>query len=157
MARKGTYVKLELDIDALREALDDELDDAIFHGGLVVADVVRAKAPGEHIRDSVYVSTRKRTTYRRGEGYRNEEKPRKKGETIIAAAYFTAKFFEFGTRAHEIRPSNARALRLPDGFVARVSHPVMAARPFLRPALDEAGDKAAQVAADHLRQRMEAR
>jgi phage gpG-like protein len=53
-----------------------------------------------------------------------------------------ALYVEMGTRPHEIRPRNARALRWKDAgapggyrFATVVNHPGTRARPFLRPAL----------------------
>lgn len=49
-----------------------------------------------------------------------------------------AHFLEFGTKAHQIRRKSRKALRLENGkFAAKVRHPGMAARPFMRPAFDE--------------------
>lgn len=53
-----------------------------------------------------------------------------------------AKFVEFGTAAHRVRPKNRQALLLGDRYAARVEHPGGRARPFLRPALDVKGDSA---------------
>lgn len=50
------------------------------------------------------------------------------------------KYFEKGTPPHAIKPKGAKALKLvPLGevFAAGVQHPGMAARPFLRPTVDE--------------------
>jgi HK97 gp10 family phage protein len=56
------------------------------------------------------------------------------------------KFFETGTGAHEVRPVEAEALRIGDEYAARAAAGGMAARPFLRPALDE-NEQAAAAAA----------
>lgn len=50
-----------------------------------------------------------------------------------------AKFREFGTKAHSVKPRRAKALQVGlDTFRARVrKHPGTPAQPFLRPALDE--------------------
>ena len=56
------------------------------------------------------------------------------------------RFAETGTQAHQVTPGEARALRIDDRFVARVRHPGTAARPFLRPAIDENEQRAADAA-----------
>lgn len=65
-------------------------------------------------------------------------------ETIAGADY--AAYVEFGTKAHEIRPRNARALRwkVPGGFryATRVRHPGTRARPFMIPGAEQAISRA---------------
>ena len=55
-----------------------------------------------------------------------------------------ARFREFGTKAHSVKPRRAKALQVGlDTFRASVrNHPGTAAQPFLRPALDENGGDA---------------
>jgi len=43
---------------------------------------------------------------------------------------------EFGTRAHVIRPKNAKALKTPFGFFKKVNHPGSRPKPFLFPAAE---------------------
>lgn len=61
-------------------------------------------------------------------------------ETIASANY--AAFVEFGTKPHEIRPRNRRALRwkVPGGhrFAKVVRHPGTRARPFMMPGAERA-------------------
>lgn len=61
-------------------------------------------------------------------------------ETIASANY--AAFVEFGTKAHEIRPRNRKALRWKSGnkyrFARRVQHPGTKARPFMIPGAERA-------------------
>jgi HK97 gp10 family phage protein len=56
-------------------------------------------------------------------------------------------FFETGATAHEIEAANRQALKFESGgvefFAKAVSHPGMRARPFLRPAVDEKEQAAA--------------
>jgi hypothetical protein len=65
-------------------------------------------------------------------------------ETIAGANY--AAHVEFGTKAHEIRPRNARALRwkVPGGyrFATRVRHPGTRAQPFMIPGAERAISRA---------------
>ena len=61
-------------------------------------------------------------------------------ETIASADY--AAYVEFGTKAHEIRPRNKRALRwkVPGGyrFATRVRHPGTRAKPYMLPGAEKA-------------------
>lgn len=61
-----------------------------------------------------------------------------------------AVFVHDGTKAHEIRPKNAKALKTPFGYRKKVNHPGIKANPYLqnavdnydsKPALDDLGDK----------------
>ena len=65
-------------------------------------------------------------------------------ETIAGADY--AAHVEFGTKAHEIRPRNKRALRwkVPGGFrfATRVRHPGTRARPYMIPGAEKAISRA---------------
>ena len=65
-------------------------------------------------------------------------------ETIASADY--AAHVEFGTKAHEIRPRNKRALRwkVPGGyrFATRVRHPGTRARPYMIPGAEKAISRA---------------
>lgn len=63
------------------------------------------------------------------------------------------RFFELGVQPHEIRPrkkSGKKALSFDDIVVKSVSHPGMAARPFLRPVADARSDEVAAAFGRHL-------
>ncbi len=125
-------VALDLNIDEIRQALDDHLDEAMFLGGQEILEAAKPKTPYRvgKLRESGYVSTIKRTSYAGGKGHRGEIKPKKRGESVIAFSWFTARFFEVGTRR-------------------------LAARPFLRPGFDERKDSAADTIVAVLRQGLE--
>lgn len=131
MAKKTVYnsVSLNLNTDDIKDAIDDNLDEAMFLGSQEILDVAKPKTPYKtgKLRNSGYISTGKRTSYVGGKGHRKEIKPKKRGEAAIAFSYFTARFHEFGTK------------HLP-------------AHPFLRPAFDERQGNARDVAIDVLRQ-----
>lgn len=116
MAKRQMYdsVSLELNIDDLRKVIADKLDEAMYEGAMEILPVAQAKTPYRtgNLRESGYVSTAGRSSYKGGKGHRKEIKPKKMGEAVIAFSWFTARFFENGTR------------KLP-------------ARPFLRPGFDE--------------------
>jgi HK97 gp10 family phage protein len=65
------------------------------------------------------------------------------------------RFFELGADPHEIKPKLAKRLRFEVGdtvvFARAVQHPGMAARPFLRPAMDERQGQAVAAVGDVLR------
>lgn len=112
-------------VQALR-ALDGQVKAALRRATLAasepVVDVANAKAPGPHIEAEVVSATENRVTVAVG--------PDKE--------HWYYRFAERGAAAHEITgvplifEGRAGMIR-----TASVSHPGMAARPFLRPAMDE--------------------
>lgn len=132
MAKKSKYnsVSLELNIDEIKGAIDDHLDEAMYLGAQKILEAAKPKTPYKtgKLRESGYVSTPSRTSYAgSGKAHRNEIKPKKRGEAAIAFSFFTARFFELGT-------------------------PHLPSRPFLRPAFDEQQGNARDVALSILRQ-----
>jgi len=125
-------VSLKLNVDDIRQALDDHLDAAMFLGAQEILETAKPKTPyrSGKLRGSGYVSTLKRTSYLGGKGHRKEIKPKKRGEAVIAFSWFTARFFEVGTSR-------------------------LAARPFLRPAFDEKQKAATETIAAVLREGLE--
>jgi HK97 gp10 family phage protein len=70
-------------------------------------------------------------------------------------------FFELGAGRHTIGPHKKKAIRFPGAegeemVRFRVTHPGMAARPFLRPALDGQKANAVEAVGDELQRRIEA-
>lgn len=63
---------------------------------------------------------------------------------------------EFGTRAHQILPKNAKALAVAGMPVKSVDHPGAAPRPFMRPAFDGRSAAAVQAVAAQIRARLTA-
>lgn len=74
-------------------------------------------------------------------------------------AHWYYRFFEFGATVHEIKAKKALALLFPgqngDVFAKKVEHTGMAARPFLRPAMDTRKDDATRAAGETFRQVIE--
>lgn len=126
-------VELNLNIDLIRDALDDELDQALYEGAQPILEAAKGMAPVEtgELRDSGYVATSKRSSYQ-GSKKRRKELKVEKGTAVIAFAAFYAGFQELGTRR-------------------------MAAHPFLRPAFDTERENATNVIAGKLRAALEAR
>jgi len=60
--------------------------------------------------------------------------------------YYT--FFETGTASHLVLPKRRRALKIGDRFAASAHPGRIAAKPFLRPAIDEGGEKAGAAAGE---------
>lgn len=73
---------------------------------------------------------------------------RKKGEA------FYARFVEFGTAAHEIRPKGFKSLFVAGLFRKVVQHPGAKPRPFMQPAADAKAGAAVEAIAQFLRRRL---
>lgn len=150
----GRAIRLKLNTDELLKALAEEQDAAFFVGGSVVADAVESRARGvsQHVAERVYIVTRKHAKGRPHKKY--AELTAQRGGAVVGSSSPLAHLLELGTGPHVI----PGPVRLPSGAVVRnVQHPGAAARPFLRPALDESREAAAQAIGDALRQQLEAR
>ena len=100
-------------MDDIKAAVAGELDRAMFEGGRAVLESAESKAPrmtGD-LSESGYVSTKTYTSYQGGKGKRKEVTA-PKGGAAVGFSNFKALWHEMGTQK-------------------------MAARPFLRPAMDE--------------------
>lgn len=58
------------------------------------------------------------------------------------------RFFESGTAAHLVRPKKMKALKFGEQYAMRAKPGAMAAKPFLRPAIDEGKDRASAAAGE---------
>jgi len=65
-----------------------------------------------------------------------------------------AMFVEFGTKAHVIKPSNAKALEFGGTFAEEVRHPGAQRHPYMRPAFDRGWRKAVDAFAAYVRKRL---
>ncbi len=110
-------------------------------GGQVVADVANGMAPGPHIETDVVSVAGSRVTVAIGPD----------------SEHWYYRFVESGAVAHEINGAALLAFEGDSGFVVtpRVSHPGMAARPFLRPAHDSTHDEQRDAMGDVLRRAVE--
>lgn len=144
---------VELHIDDIVKALDGEIDAAMFAGGEVILEAAKAKVSvGDgDTRDSGYVATKERSTYEDKPGH-NKQAEVKLGDAAIGFAAFNAAWLETGTPPHAIGKPG-QVLRMPDGSLVRgpIQHPGAAAKPFLRPALDENKDAATRAIVARLR------
>lgn len=107
--------KIEWNGKALIEALKDGGDDAMFEAGQMVLDAAKAKvAPMRftgRLERSGYVSTNSKSTFIKRRGHKKERKPDKPFGAVVAFAAPHSHLVEFGTTK-------------------------MAAKPYLRPAID---------------------
>lgn len=128
---------LRADIKRLGDAWNDVLEVAVMAAAEVIEDAARGKAPGPNIDTELESSERGRAEAHVGPD----------------ADHWYYKFAETGAQAHAITAQNARALKFVTGdFRKSVFHPGFAARPFLRPAKDQAGDAARRKFAQRLEQ-----
>lgn len=121
----------------LKGATDTVLEPAARAGAEVVRQAANQDAPGPHNEINM-----KRVSQKKAEAEIGPDKE-----------HWYYLFEETGTDAHEITPSKKKALTWPGGpMVKRVSHPGRAARPFLRPALDNNLNKILNAMSNVLRQ-----
>lgn len=127
----------QIEIDGLDEIVaslravganvEDALEQIARAGADVVAEMVASGAPGD-IAGAIVTETAEK----------------KRGRVAIDVGpdteHFYGLFLEYGTQAHEIRPSSAGALTIDGNLRAKAMHPGTTPRPFMRPAFD--GSKA---------------
>lgn len=103
--------------DDLLKQIREATPDGLFSGAEMLVDAAKAKAPRltGNLADSAYAATSEKSTYKRDKRHNKEIKP-KQGQAVAAFAMFYAGFVEYGTKKK-------------------------AARPFLRPAMDEMKNK----------------
>lgn len=131
-------VKITLNTDDILKAVQEEQDTAFFVGGSLVGDAVESRARGisRRVADRVFVVTRKHSKGKPFKKYAAEVARR--GGVVIGSSSPLAHLLELGTRPHG-------------------GHPGTAARPFVRPALDESKEAATKAIGDALRKQLEAR
>ncbi len=148
---KKTYARLE-NADELRAKFDElgsrvraSVVTAVHAGAEVVAEAADLDAPADA---QLEIKTLE-----------------KRGQSVLLGVgldrnHWYYKFFETGATAHEIKAHDAAAMVFAgrDGLVVTggVQHPGMAARPFLRPALDGRRDEVVAMIGDVLRAEIEA-
>jgi HK97 gp10 family phage protein len=117
--------------DRLLAEIKDATPDALFEAGEQLVNAAAAKAPRAtgDLAASGYVTSEKRSTYRRAANHRKEVKVQP-GQVGVGFAAFYARFIELGTKRK-------------------------AARPYLRPALDELAGQLGATIADHVRRKVD--
>jgi len=113
-----TTVKVVWFGDEILKAIEAGYEAGLFEAGQEIIEVAQSYAPvrSGDLRDSDYVKTSKRSTYRAKKGHRKEQEA-PEGTALAGFAMFYAHMFERGTSK-------------------------MGARPFLRPAIDSAKEAA---------------
>lgn len=120
------------------------LRSALRAGANVVKEEAKARVPVDSglLRDGLKVSTRSR----RGKVTATVKTTGKHG--------FIAGWLEFGTAAHKIVGKAGGMLSFLGKFAKGVEHPGTRPRPFMRPALDAAAQKAVIAAGEQIRRRL---
>ena len=67
---------------------------------------------------------------------------------------FAARWVEFGTAAHYIKPKTANSLFFAGLFSEGIDHPGGSAKPFMRPALDSRAQAAVLASAEYIKKRL---
>jgi HK97 gp10 family phage protein len=117
--------------DELLKLIQENADEALFTAGEILIGAATANAPEDSgdLKASGYVATKQRSTYEPDNKSNRQIKPRN-NEAVVGFASFYAKFLERGTSR-------------------------MAARPFMRPALDSSKDTLAKAIVNRLRKGIE--
>lgn len=136
-------------LDALQKLLDtlapriekNVMRGALREGAKVLLAEATYRAPS---RSGTLVSTLKIGT-------------RAKGGTVtsyVKSDHFYARFVEYGTKPHEIRPKHAKSLFIAGVFGTLVKHPGARPHPFMRPALDAGAQEAVIASAEYMKKRL---
>jgi len=143
MASKGIQVRLEGVDQVVRELekagvrVQDGLEAICNAGAEVVQAAIEQRAPGtlgeDVVRETVEKSA-KRVVVHAGP---SEER-------------WYARYIEFGTPPHAVKPKTKEALRIEDSVYAGAKNPGLVARPFVRPAADESEDAAQRAMGNEL-------
>jgi hypothetical protein len=134
----GKAFKLTLNTEDIIKAVKEEQDLAFFVGGSLVADAVEARARpiSQRVADRVFVVTR---THAKGKPYKKyAELVGRRGGVVVGSSSPLAHLLELGTKPHG-------------------GHPGTAAKPFIRPALDESKEMAEKAIGDALQTQLEKR
>lgn len=113
--------------DDILNTIGGNLGDALFQGAKIVQEAAQSKAPAGstgRLKRGIYAASATKNNYVKI-GKRNRRKKVKDGEAIVASGAFYGGFVEYGTAKNK-------------------------AKPYLRPALDETGGRALEVAAAYL-------
>lgn len=137
------------DLDRMLKELPAKVEANIMRGAIrtgakVIEDRAKELAPVKSgkLRDSIKVSTRSKrgvvsATIRAGGG-----------------KAFYAKWVEFGTAQHFIKPKNRKSLFFAGMAKKIVDHPGATQKPFMRPALDGGSTGAIDAMAEYIRKRL---
>lgn len=144
-----THVKGLSELQAFLDALPAKMESNIMRAALrqganVVRDEAKANVPVKSglLRAGLKVST----SSRRGV-------VTAKVKATGKHAYL-ARWIEYGTAAHQIKPKMARSLLFGGIFAESIDHPGAAAKPFMRPALDTRAQAALLAVGEAIKKRL---
>jgi len=132
-------------LDALPAKMEANImRSALRQGANVIRNEAKANVPVKTglLRDGLKVSTRSR----RGKVTASVKAGGKHG--------YIARWIEYGTAAHFIKPKNAKSLFFAGLFSNGVDHPGSAPKPFMRPALDTQAQAALVAVGDAIKKRL---
>jgi len=91
--------------DELLKQIESGTADGLFAGGQMLIDAASSRVPvsSGDLKNSGYVATEQKTTYRHDKKHRKEIKP-PKGGAVAGFAAFYAKFVEYGTSKQGAKP-----------------------------------------------------
>ena len=150
-------VRVDLRIDEIAEAAKRALDPGMFAAARVVKaeSSANAQSLSQGITEGMYAISRSNVE---GRPHKTAQKVVKtQGGAVVSSSDPKTHLFELGVEPHVIQPRRGKALRLDNGrwVKGRVQHPGMAARPFLRPALDSTKREATEAALKVIRTEMQ--
>ena len=124
---------------------------ALRAGAKVQLAAAKAQVPVKSgaLRDSLKISTRTRRGTVKAVLSAGAKNKKTGGDA------FYARFVEFGTAQHFIKPKKAKSLFFAGLFGEVVDHPGSKKHPFMRPALDASAQAATQAVGQYIRQRLE--
>lgn len=133
--------ELKRALERLQVNVQNVLEEAVQAGAQVIMDAANDQAPGPNVRMETEEKTADSVTVAIG--------PDKD--------HWYYKFLESGAQPHEISSATALVFEGDSGIVVTraVAHTGMAARPFLRPAVDENEGKATEAVGDVIRRAVE--
>lgn len=146
MSEEVTKVMGLAELDKALKEFPAKMEQKILRGGLRAGAkrleaIVLANVPVDE--GDLKASIRTKTTARRGEV-----------RSIVTAHSWKAKFIEFGTAEHFIKPKRRKSLFFAGLAREVVHHPGTAPNPFMRRALDTGQLQAVQATADYIRSRI---
>jgi len=137
----------------IADDLPPMLEQALAAGAMLVSNDAKHRAPYRtgNLRRSIHVGGHERPEV--GEDIGGNHHDPDGAEVLVGTSVEYAKWVEYGTAAHLIRPRQKKALWWKDlpHPVRLVSHPGTQAKPFLRPAMDSQRDAVAKAAGEALK------
>lgn len=133
--------------DILRQ-IEENLEPGLWAGGNFILGEAQAGAPvrSSNLVNSGYVSTEKRSSYRKVKRGRKPIQAAPRTAAVAFSAFYANLFEDSGAKAHIIRPRRSKVLYMRGiGFRRGARHPGIRPRPFLAPALERNRERIATV------------